>query len=149
MKQANPKKLKMMGMLLMTLVLLAGCAAPAAQPAAPDAAARVISATEAPTASAAPDASATASDTAASPTATAALKTFTADELAKYDGQNGNPAYIAVNGMVYDVTAVPQWQNGSHFGRFQAGRDLSEEIKLSPHGVSKLETVPVVGLYQP
>ena len=149
MKQTNPKKLKMMGMLLMALVLLAGCAAPAAQPAATDAAASVISATEAPTASAMPDASATVADTATSPTATATLKTFTADELAKYDGQNGNPAYIAVNGTVYDVTAVPQWQNGSHFGRFQAGRDLSEEIKLSPHGVSKLETVPVVGLYQP
>jgi predicted heme/steroid binding protein len=50
-----------------------------------------------------------------------------------------------VDGVIYDVTNVPQWRNGEHNG-FSAGQDLTDEIKsISPHGVSKLKTVPVVG----
>ena len=70
---------------------------------------------------------------------------LTLDELAQYNGKDGNPAYIAVDGVIYDVTDVPQWKNGEHNG-FSAGNDLTEEIKtISPHGVSKLVGLPVVG----
>ncbi|WP_425347868.1 cytochrome b5 domain-containing protein [Sedimentibacter saalensis] len=72
-------------------------------------------------------------------------KTFTIDELATYNGKNGNSAYISVDGIVYDVTNVPQWKNGTHNG-FEAGKDLTDEIKtISPHGISKLKGIPVVG----
>ena len=72
-------------------------------------------------------------------------ETFTIDELSTYTGKDGNPAYIAVDGIVYDVTNVSRWKNGMHNG-FDAGLDLTEEIKtLSPHGISKLKGVPVVG----
>ena len=75
----------------------------------------------------------------------AAQLELTADELAQYDGKDGQPAYIAVDGVIYDVTNVPQWKNGDHNG-FTAGKDLTEEIKtISPHGVSKLKGLPVVG----
>ncbi len=73
------------------------------------------------------------------------LKDFTSDELAKYNGKNDNPAYIAVDGKVYDVTDVPEWKNGIHNRRFEAGKDLTKELKLSPHGSSKLDNVPIVG----
>lgn len=70
---------------------------------------------------------------------------LTLEELSGYDGKNGNPAYIAVDGVIYDVTNVSQWKNGAHNG-FPAGQDLTDEIKnVSPHGVSKLNGVPVVG----
>lgn len=70
---------------------------------------------------------------------------LTLDELAKYDGKNGNPAYVAVDGVIYDVTNVPEWKNGEHNG-YTAGKDLTDAIKnVSPHGVSKLKNVPVVG----
>jgi predicted heme/steroid binding protein len=70
---------------------------------------------------------------------------LTLEELSKYDGKNGNSAYIAVDGVIYDVTDVSQWKNGAHNG-FTAGQDLTDEIKnVSPHGVSKLTSVPVVG----
>ena len=76
-------------------------------------------------------------------------KTFTPEELAKYDGKDGRPAYIAVDGKVYDVTNSEMWKGGKHQGRFQAGKDYSEEIKnLSPHGASKLDGLPVVGEYK-
>lgn len=35
------------------------------------------------------------------------MQEFTLEELKKYNGKNGNPAYIAVNGKVYDVTNNP------------------------------------------
>lgn len=110
-----------------SILLLAACAAPAATP---------TPATAAPT-----EAAASATDTAAQEG-----KVFTLDELAKFDGKNGNPAYVAVDGVVYDVTDVPEWKGGDHWGRFTAGKDLTDEIKKqSPHGVGKLKGVPVVG----
>jgi len=70
---------------------------------------------------------------------------LTIEELAIYDGQNGEKAYIAVDGVLYDVTNNSNWNNGSHNG-YMAGLDLTEEIKsLSPHGVNVLEGLPIVG----
>jgi len=51
-------------------------------------------------------------------------KLFTRSELSKYDGKNGNPAYVAVDGVVYDVTNNAAWAAASHFG-LSAGRDLT------------------------
>ena len=99
------------------------------------------SASTAATSSAAP----AATSAAVNPTG-AAEKTFTKDELAKYDGRTGNPAYIAVDGVVYDVSNVRQWKSGSHEGN-SAGQDLTEAIKQAPHGKSVLEGLPVVGKY--
>lgn len=73
-------------------------------------------------------------------------KTFTKTELKQFDGQNGHPAYIAVNGMVYDVTNVAAWKGGKHKG-YKAGQDLTEAIKNSPHSVKVLAGLPVVGKY--
>lgn len=70
--------------------------------------------------------------------------TMTLDELSKFDGKDGNLAYIAVDGVIYDVSSIPQWVGGMHLG-FSAGKDVSQEVKDSPHGVSKLSNVPVIG----
>lgn len=35
-----------------------------------------------------------------------AEKTFTVEELKQFDGQDGHKAYVAVEGVVYDVTGV-------------------------------------------
>lgn len=72
-------------------------------------------------------------------------KTFTLEELKKYNGQNGNPAYVAVNGKVYDVTNARKWKNGKHEDGIVAGVDLSGSIGQSPHGTSVLKDVPIVG----
>lgn len=65
-------------------------------------------------------------------------------ELAKYNGQDGNPAYVAVDGVVYDVTEHPNWNEGMH-GKVSAGQDISQMLKASPHGYSKLEGLKAVG----
>lgn len=70
---------------------------------------------------------------------------LTLEELAEFDGQNGNRAYIAVDGKVYDVTDLPPWAGGVH-NDFPAGQDYTEEIKeVSPHGVTPLESLEPVG----
>lgn len=72
-------------------------------------------------------------------------KTFTRDELAKYNGQNGQPAYVAINNKVYDVTYIPAWQNGAHHGN-KAGHDLTDIMfKFSPHKDRVLAKLPLVG----
>lgn len=72
-------------------------------------------------------------------------KTFTLAELANYDGQSGRQAYVAVDGVVYDVTNASNWTNGSHNGVRLAGTDASSVILSSPHGKSVLTNLPVVG----
>lgn len=70
---------------------------------------------------------------------------FTLEELSTFDGNNGRPAYVAVDGIVYDLTDSGAWKNGRHNG-FTAGKDLTEEIKeVSPHGVKNLEGISIVG----
>ena len=54
-------------------------------------------------------------------------------------------AYVAVDGIIYDMTDSAAWKNGDHNG-FEAGKDLTDAIKnQSPHGVGNLARVPVVG----
>jgi predicted heme/steroid binding protein len=73
------------------------------------------------------------------------LKEFTEEELAEYDGADGKPAYVSVNGRVYDVSSVPAWAGGIHNG-LRAGLDLSSFF-MSCHGgfTAVLEKYPLVG----
>lgn len=71
-------------------------------------------------------------------------KIFTLDELKNYDGKEGRKAYIAVDGVVYDVTNIAAWQGGTHHGN-NAGNDVSDRIVKAPHGKSILEKLEVVG----
>ena len=70
---------------------------------------------------------------------------LTLEELGKFNGKDGQRAFIAVDGIIYDVTDSRAWKDGMHNG-FEAGKDLTEEIKTkSPHGIGKLEGITQVG----
>jgi len=92
--------------------------------------------------------SACTSDTTAPTTQTPTTETtdrvFTVSELANYNGQNGQPAYVAVDGVVYDVTKNPSWAGGNHRG-VQAGQDVSAMIPASHRDDMRYQANPVVG----
>lgn len=69
---------------------------------------------------------------------------FTLEDLAKFNGKDGNPAYVAVNGIVYDVTNNAAWAAASHFG-LQAGKDLTNEFASCHAGQSILSKLKIVG----
>lgn len=66
------------------------------------------------------------------------------EELAQFNGKDGNLAFVAVDGQVYDVSNEPNWRNGDHNGQ-QAGQDVSAYITGAPHGKGILERFTVVG----
>ncbi len=78
-------------------------------------------------------------------------RTFTAEELKKYNGKDGMPVYVAVDGIVYDLTKSKYWKTGTHMKMHQAGSELSEDIhKKAPQSIHRdgkiLERMPKVGV---
>jgi predicted heme/steroid binding protein len=71
---------------------------------------------------------------------------FTLEELKRYDGKEGRPAYIAYKGKVYDVTDNYLWADGDHQGEHVAGKDLTKDMASAPHGEENLERVKLIGI---
>jgi len=78
------------------------------------------------------------------PTVPGNQATFTLQELSRFDGKGGNPAYVAVNGTVYDVTNNAAWAAASHFG-LTAGKDLTNEFVSCHADQPILKKLKVVG----
>ena len=68
-------------------------------------------------------------------------KTFTLSELAKYNGEDGQPAYVTVDNKVYDLSSV--FQSGKHYSHF-AGKELTSAF-YSYHAAKVLTKYPIVG----
>ena len=62
-----------------------------------------------------------------------AERIFTERELQQFDGTRGQPAYIAYEGVVYDVTASSLWRGGQHKDLHFAGTDLTRTLRKAPH----------------
>jgi predicted heme/steroid binding protein len=72
-------------------------------------------------------------------------QTFSMDDLSKFNGKNGHPAYIGYKGKVYDVTDSLQWLDGDHLGH-EAGQDLTMALEIAPHGEEAIERMKVIGI---
>jgi predicted heme/steroid binding protein len=73
------------------------------------------------------------------------MKEFSKEELARYNGKNGRPAYAAYKGKVYDLSDSFLWNAGSHQVLHSAGVDLTDFMEQAPHGGDVLEKFPLVG----
>jgi predicted heme/steroid binding protein/uncharacterized membrane protein len=73
---------------------------------------------------------------------------FTAQDLSYYDGSNGRPAYVVVDGIVYDLSKSEYWKGGIHENMHWAGNDLTAELLSAPHGREVLRHMPRVGILQ-
>ncbi len=73
------------------------------------------------------------------------LKDLTLNELSKYDGKNENPAYVAVNGVIYDVTNEDIFKKSPH-NSVNLGNDITKEFKGCHNAdESVLAKLPIVG----
>jgi len=77
-------------------------------------------------------------------------RVFTIDELKQYNGKDGKPVYVAVDGIVYDLSDAKPWKTGKHQGMHTAGEDLTDAFKKAPKeyhipGIT-LEKYPKVGI---
>jgi predicted heme/steroid binding protein len=61
--------------------------------------------------------------------ATTEEQLFSERELQQFDGTRGKPAYIAYDGVVYDVSASSLWRGGLHQGLHFAGTDLTRTLR--------------------
>jgi predicted heme/steroid binding protein len=59
--------------------------------------------------------------------------TFTERELKQYNGERGQPVYVALAGIVYDVSDCPKWRTGLHEQLHFAGFDLTRSLPKAPH----------------
>lgn len=71
-------------------------------------------------------------------------KVWTYESLSAYNGKNGQPAYIAVDGIIYDVSALGSWSTGTHHG-VTAGQDVTTQFASSPHSRSILQQAVIIG----
>lgn len=74
-------------------------------------------------------------------------KVFTKEELAQYDGKRNEKKYVAIDGVVYDLTPIAAWSDKMHHGN-TPGQDLSEMIVKAPHKKAVLDKLEAVGIYE-
>ena len=73
------------------------------------------------------------------------LRKFTMREIKKCNGKDGKPAYIVINGSVYDVGDSCEWINGKHYG-VEAGRDLTTYYNMCHKSEEKIiEKIRCIG----
>ncbi len=70
---------------------------------------------------------------------------LTPDELARFNGREGEPAYIVYKGRIYDVTRSGLWKGGRHMGKHPSGFDLTGWLAQAPHGEEKVLSMPCIG----
>jgi predicted heme/steroid binding protein len=76
------------------------------------------------------------------------MKIFTVKDLAKHNGKNGKPVYVAYKGKVYDLTNSFLWKDGRHQVLHNAGTDLTTAMEQAPHSEDMLARFPVIGILQ-
>ncbi|MBP2689210.1 MAG: cytochrome b5 [Deltaproteobacteria bacterium] len=72
-------------------------------------------------------------------------KDMSMEVLSSFTGKDGSPAYFAYQGMIYNASGSKLWRKGLHVGKHQAGFDLTDVLKLAPHGEDRVFRLPVVG----
>ncbi len=59
-------------------------------------------------------------------------------ELRRSTGERGTRMWVAVAGVVYDVTDCARWRSGLHEGQHVPGQELTQEFGEAPHGAEVL-----------
>lgn len=62
----------------------------------------------------------------------AELTEYTRAQLALRNGQDRPEIWVALRGIIYDVSGSRLWLKGKHYEHW-AGQDLTDELKDAPH----------------
>lgn len=73
---------------------------------------------------------------------------YTQEQLAQFNGKGGKPAYVVVDGVIYDVTDNAAWAAATHFG-LTAGKDLTGAFASCHGGQAILNKLKAVGRLLP
>ena len=73
------------------------------------------------------------------------LPEYTRSQLALRNGQDKPQIWVALKGIIYDVTESRLWKNGKHYEHW-AGQDLTDELRDAPHTESVFLKFKVVGV---
>lgn len=73
------------------------------------------------------------------------LSNLTLEELSKYNGKDGMPAYVAINGKIYDVTNEEIFKKSPH-DSLNLGTNITKEFnQCHKENESLLANLPIVG----
>ncbi|HEX6892521.1 MAG TPA: cytochrome b5 domain-containing protein [Chryseolinea sp.] len=72
------------------------------------------------------------------------LPEYSRSYLALRNGQDKPEIWVALHGLIYDVTRSRLWRDGKHYEHW-AGQDLTDELKDAPHDSKVFEKFKVIG----
>ena len=72
------------------------------------------------------------------------LPEYSRSYLALRNGQDKPEIWVALHGLIYDVTRSRLWREGKHYEHW-AGQDLTDELKDAPHDSKVFEKFKVIG----
>lgn len=73
------------------------------------------------------------------------MKEYTLEELSEFNGKNGK-TYVVYDGQVYDVSNSYLWEDGTHQGLHESGKDLTEDMMKRLTDQKSLRTILLSGL---
>lgn len=73
------------------------------------------------------------------------LPLYTRAQLALRNGQDKPQIWVALHGIIYEVTVSRLWRNGKHYEHW-AGQDLTDELKDAPHTEKVFDKFKMVGI---
>ena len=71
-------------------------------------------------------------------------KEYTRAMLALRNGRDREEIWIALDGLIYDVTDSRLWREGQHYEHW-AGQEMDKELEDAPHNKEVVEKFKIVG----
>jgi len=72
------------------------------------------------------------------------LPEYSRSYVALRNGQDKPEIWVALHGLIYDVTRSRLWRDGKHYEHW-AGQDLTDELKDAPHDAKVFDKFTVIG----
>ena len=72
------------------------------------------------------------------------MRSISRAELSLRNGQDKKEVWVAIKGLIYDVTSSRKWETGIHYEHW-AGQELDQELMDAPHLPDVINKFPIIG----